>query len=170
MAMYLVGFLFYLFFTFKRTRPKLAVFLLVNILFVAGLISYDKGLIGTDPHRVDVWKHAVEIWRPRSLTGHGHGAFKVMVQPQLPPKIQRDGHWAQAHNDYVQILFEQGLIGLGLFLTLMFITLRRFWETRVNLIPITSLVIFAGIMFWGFPLRTAIAVIPLISLVLFERT
>ena len=164
--MYLLSFLIYLFFTKRKW-----LFTTLLVIFVAGgIISYKAELIErADPHRIEVWKHTIQLWKSRTLTGHGHGAFRGMIQNTLPSHIQSDGHWAQAHNEYVQILFEQGIIGLGIFLSLMLITFYRFWRTRKGLIPIMSLFVLAGIMTYGFPLRTAMGVIPLISLVLFEK-
>jgi O-antigen ligase len=162
---YIMGFSFWLFFNNKRL---MSICLLVLFL-VGGVFAYKQGKL-YDPHRIEVWKESLTIWREKSITGHGHGSYRALVQPRLPPRIQKDGHWAQAHNEYVQILFEQGIIGLGIILSLMLITFYRFWKERKGLIPVTSLVIVSIISFYGFPFRTSMGILALIALVLFENS
>ena len=173
---YILGFLFWLFYRYR----KLAV-LFIGIVLIIGIYGVSSGKLEyylQDTHRFQVWKKAIEIWKAgsgnpeildrKTMTGYGLGSFRILFWAKAP-EFRDDGHWAQAHNEYIQILFEQGVIGLGIILGLMWMTFYHFWKSKVGLIPITSLLILSFISIVGFPMRTAIGAIPLISLVLFER-
>jgi O-antigen ligase len=175
---YITTFLLWLYFrkdeniTYRSRREisKVIAVVLAVLIGLGGFIGYRAGKINTvDPHRVEVWKLSIDMWKRATITGFGHGSFKMMFQPIAPLHIQRDGHWAQAHNEYIQILFEHGIIGLGIILSLMWITLCRFWKRKKGLVPLLSLATLAIIATYGFPLRTAMGLIPLVALVLFER-
>jgi len=164
-AAFALGFIFWLFFKNK----KAAVILLICVLLI-GCWAYFSGQFTyyfNPTHRFEVWKKSIEIYKTRPITGQGLGAYRVMFW-KLAPEFRSDGHWAQAHNTYIQTLFESGIIGLGLLLSILFIAFRRFIENR-KVIPATSLLITSMIMFWGFPFHTAIGILPLVGLVLLEK-
>ncbi len=171
---YLLGFLFWLFFKHR----KVAVILTLLVLVTGAIISQNDGIYNRlsdkleyflrDTHRFQVWKKSLELWRPNTIIGNGLGSFRALFALKSP-EFASDGYWAQAHNDYIQILFQQGIVGLGIILCLMWTTFYNFWKKRVGLIPITSLVIFSMIAFWGFPTETAMFIIPLLSLIMFEK-
>lgn len=167
---FVIGFLFWLFFK----NRKLAILLILCILILGSILFYSGKLdyYLSDTHRFLVWKKTLAIWNNRTdgraLTGFGHGSFRVLFW-QRAPEFRTDGHWAQAHNEYLQVLFEQGFIGLGIMLSLMWITFYNFIKSKKGLIPITSLIICSIISFVGFPFRLAIAVIPIFALVLAEK-
>jgi O-antigen ligase len=54
-----------------------------------------------------------EVFRSWPLTGCGFGAFRHVFPAFQDPAIQT-GRWLHAHNDYVQLLAEGGLLGAGL--------------------------------------------------------
>ena len=64
---------------------------------------------------VDIMK---EVKENNSITGHGLGSFKYMYS------IVKKSPWAQAHNEYLQMAYSIGLIGLGLFLLAAFDVLK----------------------------------------------
>lgn len=166
-----LGYIFWLFFNNKiRNSRKIAISLIIGILLVGG-VGYKSGKLTeyfNPTHRFQVWKKSIEITKERPITGFGAGSYRQMFF-QLAPEFQDDGHWAQAHNDYVQLFFEQGLVGLGIILSIMWMTFLSFWRKRKGLIPITSLFSLAIIAFLGFPLHTAMGVLVIVSLVLYER-
>lgn len=160
------GFIFWLFFK----SWKSAVALLILLALVGGVFYINGSLTEyfNPTHRFEVWKKSIDIWKEKPMTGQGLGSYRVLFW-QRAPEFRSDGHWAQAHNEYIQLLFESGIIGLGLMLALMWITFYQFLKSGVGVVPITCLVITAIIALAGFPFRTAMGVIPLISLALFER-
>jgi O-antigen ligase len=73
---------------------------------------------GTLHDRTRIWKAGLRVARSHPLLGVGSGAFPQAVKPQLGvPAIP--GHTYVAHNTYLSILVECGLVGLGLFLLLV---------------------------------------------------
>jgi len=166
-AAFILGFIFFQFFNNKK---KLAIALLILVL-LSGAWAYKSGKFTyyfNPTHRFEVWKKSVEIWHEMPITGWGLGSYRVLFW-QRAPEFRTDGHWAQTHNDYLQTLFETGVVGFGILLSLLWITFHSFWRKRKGLIPITSLFITSMIMFWGFPFRTALGILPIVALVLFER-
>lgn len=91
--------------------------------------------------RLFTWKLTMKgVWKA-PLFGHGAGTFgNVYQQVQGSyfrnlannPKKLNSGRWRlarhnrQAHNEYLQVLFETGLIGFGLFLLAIAMALREF--------------------------------------------
>ena len=170
LAAYFLGFVLWMFFNRKRYSRIIAISL-ITISLLGGFIGYRTGILNeyfNPTHRFAVWKKSVEIWKERPITGYGLGSFRQIFH-RAAPEFEPDGLWAQAHNEYVQILFEQGIVGLGIILSLMWVALYSFWRKRKGLIPITSLFVFALISANGFPARTAMGILMLVSLVLFER-
>jgi O-antigen ligase len=67
-------------------------------------------------NRFDVWKQAVQFTIQNApLHGFGLGSFKAIYYKIQPEGISgQSGRYLQAHNDYVQVFFETGLIGASL--------------------------------------------------------
>lgn len=59
-------------------------------------------LAAIDPGRVQIWKRASAYWKLKPLTGVGLGAFRHMPNETMP----------HAHNFLLNILVEQGVIGV----------------------------------------------------------
>ena len=62
--------------------------------------------------RGDIWRTGLQLVREHPLAGVGAGAFGAAVEPTLRRA------WS-AHQTFLSILVEQGIIGLLLFLTMM---------------------------------------------------
>ncbi len=164
---FVIGFLFWLWFKHRKLAILLIISLLIiiSILYIMGKLNYYL----LDTHRFLVWKKSVMIWKQQApITGIGHGSYRLLFW-NLAPEFMKDGMWFQAHNEYVQILFEQGIVGLFIILGLIWTTFLKFIKHRRGLVPIVSLLVFAIISISGFPMRTAMGVIPLFALVLFEK-
>ena len=76
------------------------------------------------------WKSALRMIRESPLTGVGAGNFKIIY-----PLYRSSEEWhisgintrvAEAHNDYLQITSELGLVGFGIFIWLLVSALRIF--------------------------------------------
>lgn len=163
---FILGLLFWLYFKGKR-RLALSVFIILLISCIYFFSSGKANYYFNSTHRFKVWNKTVEIWKKAPITGYGLGSFRTHFWAKAP-EFRTDGHWAQAHNDYLQTLFELGLPGLLLLLSIMWITFYRFIKTHIEPEAVTSLFILAMISFWGFPGRTAMMIIPIVALVIFE--
>lgn len=95
--------------------------LLPAAMMLVGKIVVGKDLIN-DSDRFKVWAFMFERWRApwNIFTGTGLGTYHVFsVNLQHTPGRApiADGYWWNTmHNDYLQMLFECGVVGLSLFL------------------------------------------------------
>lgn len=88
--------------------------------------------------RGDIWARAIEMIQERPLLGYGSGAFNVA-----------SGMGKQAHNVYLAVTAESGLIGLGLFVSILILVINdaihmpkkqaRLWLTLLLIWGIGSL-------------------------------
>ncbi len=114
-------------------------------IFLAGILSYRQILrwIDTDI-RWYLWRGALEMIKRRPFTGWGTGNFvffypfyrirEYFLRPQATPVT------IHAHNEYLQILSENGIIGLLLFMGLAIIIIWGSKQKREN-VPFESLLI-----------------------------
>jgi len=78
----------------------------------------------TIQERLCLWETAERMIRTRPLLGWGPGTF-ALVSPNLQPASQRRAKLsAHAHNTYLQIAAEQGLLGLVAFLLVFAVAFR----------------------------------------------
>ena len=72
---------------------------------------------GTLNGRLGIWKAGLTALLARPVTGHGVGGFQEAVQPIL-------GEARVAHNSYISVLVEEGLVGFVLFMAMLFTVFR----------------------------------------------
>jgi O-antigen ligase len=84
-----------------------------------GRLSDDQGL----HWRLRQWRVAESLWQERPLDGHGPGSFPLEAAPRLPQPIPLavvlstgPNLALNAHSLYLQILAENGMVGLLLYL------------------------------------------------------
>ncbi|MBI1747975.1 MAG: O-antigen ligase family protein [Acidobacteria bacterium] len=75
------------------------------------------------PGRYEVWRGAFQIFKDFKVAGSGLGTFPIMYP--IYKSRPTDAIYFEAHNDYLQILSETGLIGAGLLLLFAVLTLAR---------------------------------------------
>lgn len=95
---------------------------LAGIPIVGGLLAYFlTGDFGNSNGRYELWQLAMNFWKEHAnlYLGFGSGAFGV-----IGPAIT-DHKYIWLHSDYLQILFEQGIIGVILALAVAFDVLKR---------------------------------------------
>jgi O-antigen ligase len=66
-------------------------------------------------NRTQIWKAGWAVFRQRPIHGVGAGAYAESVRPRLGVPA-RPGHRYVAHNAYLSVLVECGMVGLTLFL------------------------------------------------------
>jgi O-antigen ligase len=81
-----------------------------------------------------MWKVAIEMFKDNPFFGLGIGTFKyhyLDYQAEYllsnPNYIKNAGKAAEAHNEYLQMAAEIGIIGLGIFLTIFVLLYKEFW-------------------------------------------
>jgi len=71
--------------------------------------------------RVIFWNNTLQMVPQYYLFGAGTGAFQAAYTQQVANKTGLDGAVTQdPHNQYLKILIEQGILGLALFMTILF--------------------------------------------------
>lgn len=91
-------------------------------------------------NRTEKWQHAIEYWSQSPITGIGAGAFRT--------RDALNGDSAVAHSVWFGLLSEVGLVGLALFVVLLWVaasSLRRVPDARLRLtLAAMSLAWFTG--------------------------
>ncbi len=59
-------------------------------------------------HRLDVWERSFRLIRDNPALGTGLGTYRFSFMPHAPPD---EGWWKTAHNEYIEILCDTGLVG-----------------------------------------------------------
>ena len=75
--------------------------------------------------RLYIWKGMFTIYKERPVIGYGIGSFKYYSDIVLNWRIE-------AHNDYLRLLFETGIIGLLAYLGIQFNVLKNILKYKVN--------------------------------------
>lgn len=75
--------------------------------------------------RMQAWKLGIEQFKSAPVVGDGAGTFVAYARSHRPIGLQND--LVQAHNDYVELLAEYGLVGGLLFVTCLVLHFRRWW-------------------------------------------
>ena len=71
--------------------------------------------------REDQWKLGLELWHGTPFLGVGTGAF-------ITAALSDGGRGLMAHNAFVQLLAEDGLIGFGIMLLVWYLLARKAWK------------------------------------------
>ncbi len=67
---------------------------------------------GTAAHRISMWNDSIDMIRDEPVLGHGPGSFR-WVYPQY--KTWTEDRWLRyAHNEYLHLWVEYGVVGVGL--------------------------------------------------------
>jgi O-antigen ligase len=77
---------------------------------------------GTLHNRTQIWKAGLKVFKGHPIVGVGSGAFPDAVRPWLGVP-GRPGHEYVAHNTFLSVLVETGLIGFALYGLLLLILL-----------------------------------------------
>jgi O-antigen ligase len=113
---------------------------LALVIFVVGLVGWIgarplreqfEGLAG-GVEREASFRARLLVWRAMAdnvsgflWLGSGLGAFEDSFAPHTPPGSAK--RWDKAHNDYLQLLWETGVVGTLLFLSGCAVFLVRYW-------------------------------------------
>jgi len=72
--------------------------------------------------RIDAWKAGIKMFTDRPLLGVGAGVYEIAFGVKYGGK---SGPWFSAHNAYIQIVAETGILGILFYLGLMFYIYRQ---------------------------------------------
>lgn len=74
--------------------------------------------------RAEQWRITLQAIMQNPLFGYGGGSYKTVFQIFRGDSELRQVVFAQSHNHYLHIWLERGFIGLGLWLAILFFTIR----------------------------------------------
>lgn len=137
----IVGFLEW--FLNKRERKSTAIILSITAFFViwflaGNIISIASTILPSIPNptdtvelRYDLWQAAIRMWETHPILGVGIGKFPVNL-PYYSYGLSSLGSDLEvgAHNMYLQILAETGVVGLVLFCLSLVFALISLWQYR----------------------------------------
>ena len=104
----------------------IAVFLLAPKGSVDRLFTSGKSISsGTLNNRTVIWGAALEQWKNAPVTGNGIGSLAFVLSPAHV-------EYGSAHNTYIQILTENGILGLALYLLLISSIVYYIFKSRGN--------------------------------------
>ena len=81
--------------------------------------------------RMDVWRETVACAAERPVTGFGPGGFATLFADHCESVRTRElnGRFFQAHNDFLQVLFDFGRAGVVVLLVVLFGIFRAYFHT-----------------------------------------
>lgn len=183
-----LGIAFYSFLKANNLKRKLSVVIITLTALLFIIIFQFQHIKGEwTAGRGPIWKKTIELANQRPIKGRGISSYQLVfpaLSHDLITPLGRTDEWEienirgrqvpalQTHNDYLQIYFEMGLIGVALFGAFIFYLMRLFKVCSDKAITATTgLVILGALMFTHFPLRL-FHVIPVILcfLAFYENT
>ncbi len=126
--------LLWVFSRLRRRGPRALIAGIAGVLFVSAILSVvvdlDSmvGLLGRDATltgRTNIWAMALDSIGDKPLLGYGYSAF-WNVAPEAD-RISTVLHWKvpHAHNGFIDLTLQMGLVGLVLFLVVYVVAIRR---------------------------------------------
>jgi len=114
-----------------RNRMLVWVAIAITLVFAVICGLYFEGFTNEITHkqfsgRSETWRWALENLGETITLGHGYGHI-----------FWKESHYVHAHNFYLQVIYEQGLIGLTALLAMLFIVCRSYWLNRKD--PLVTL-------------------------------
>lgn len=87
--------------------------------------------------RVEIWRNVWQLVKERPLLGGGPGTLELRTDLEFSRFVSESGrtlrvHLDNAHNEYLNLLVNGGLMSLIPYLGLLAATLRRLWRNRDN--------------------------------------
>lgn len=109
--------------------------------------------------RFPMWKFFMECWNtPQNhIVGTGFGSFQMWsLALQLTYGMRPNNWWAFMHNDWLQMVFEGGVVGLVLMAGTYLAGLRGLW-IRGNTPHMKALLVYGVVMFFNYPLHVGLS-------------
>jgi O-antigen ligase len=173
--------------------------LIISLLGVLGLYGLQNTEAMNDKGRSVLWKQTITLANRKPIFGQGFGSFKTIYPVLQNPKIlasqgidldksgdfiknfileamelrKMSGNFLSVHNEYIQVYFEMGLIGViaMLFILYEFLVLAFTWIRTPYMAAMVSIVaVFMANSIGNFPMHLIPqALIPLWALTLLYR-
>lgn len=96
--------------------------------FIGGFFMFGKGELFNSSNRFKVWAYMMDYWDAwwNIPMGTGLGTYKVFsLTLQEDKNLDPNAWWSTLHNEWLQVVFELGVLGIILALAVYAIALRR---------------------------------------------
>ena len=132
---------------------KVIVSLCLAVLFSVGigvtpfgerLVSSFSQEDGSNRERLRLWQEATQYIGERPLVGTGLGNYPLLVKPSASYREP-----IYAHNLFLDIALELGLVGLGLFLALVGRAVKGAWDARHRAESLGGIIVLSLMVFLG---------------------
>ena len=144
------------YFFLKRVKSENAFYIKCENTLQKLIDKKDGFLDGTN--RIAIHKETWKVLLKRPLVGLGFGSFEQLIglDPVIYEKLNLE-NWRELHDEFGQIWFATGLVGLVLFLAFIISTYARFLKsvTPESIFLASSLMGFLAMSFTLFPMRVA---------------
>lgn len=139
-----VGGLILVMYKIRAKRAKIAIFALFLAVSVTFMVKNGDFYQFAFQDRWPAWRKTIQLSNKHPLLGYGIGTYRVIAPALMTLKdaggttneweyLGTHGNilaWRQAHNFYLQILFEVGYIGLALVMLLIGLTVYRLIKSK----------------------------------------
>jgi tetratricopeptide (TPR) repeat protein len=105
-------------------------------------ISYGSG-----NERIRLWANSLELFKENPFLGKGSGDWKIEILRTPLEHTQAENSiifYNRAHNDFIQILVENGIIGLLLYLMFFIVGIIYLFRSVLN--PMVKAILFSGVL------------------------
>lgn len=85
-----------------------------------------------DNIRYYLWEAGFQMWLDNPIEGVGIGRYAPQLASYLPGAIPGRYESLTSHNMFVRVLSETGFVGFGLFVTMIWLSIRKLWRARAN--------------------------------------
>ena len=171
-----VGILAYIYLTQSKMILILTLIIILSCVFIYGYTSENPKNFKDGNKRIHYWTKIYNEVSLKPVKGHGVGIFKYIF-PQIdltkyktgsPNNIQdKPTSFLKAHNDYLELAFNQGYVGLLLFLGFVFSHISKFArgvKTHQGMIAFTAVAIAMVMSFGHFLIHSTLILLPSIYL------
>jgi hypothetical protein len=144
---------------FIRIAPRIIPYVVggMSVSFIAGPLLFWSEDFLADTGRYSIWKLMLrDFWEKRSLWfGVGPGESILYIpSAQMEHQYAAGGHaWLWFHSDWLQLLYEQGVVGLLTYLVALYFILKFAWR-RPGMFSGAVMTALMGVA--NFPFRSAL--------------
>jgi len=169
----------------RNIRKKIFIIFFFTAILVLSIIALDKLYKMNSESangRIFVWKITALMIADNPITGIGYGNYfykfldyqeKFFKKPDSEKYLSHAGVLRQSHNEYLQIFAETGLVGLSIFLIIIFLVFydgikllkkTKQIENKIIRVSLTSTIIILAHSFVDTPLHNALPIYLLLFL------